>query len=408
MSVIQISYKFASYREKVEPGINLNDILPRSLKHFKLSGENKDWALHHGGTQLPLSVPLRLLNLASGATLELKDNQQSETGNKILKIKFSVLKRGTDIWIGSPSTKVLEAVQNVFDRNSWPLTAEKLKLQCFAKIFEYEQLRNSTFAQLGIVDNVSVRISFIPSGEQAIEQHKAAKTHISPVAEEQVSQKTSIKDEEDQSSKPKDHCQEIAAYIPDPEAPLISHSDQEEDFELTVNHLKKYQNMLSKNAGGNHPLLTKRLQEKESPPKTIENCNVRIRFPDRTCIDINFRPDDTVHLVYEAVARCLNDKTAPFALFHSHPHKQVPDNDSKLVADAKFGSKTLLILQTTQSDVKLRSDLLKKAKTFSDLRETGDSKAQTVPSPVPNSPEKKPSKGLRVGQTPKWLKLGKK
>ncbi|CEP62170.1 Ubx4p LALA0_S04e09428g [Lachancea lanzarotensis] len=405
MSVVQIAYKFASFREKVEPGKNLNDVLPRSLKHFKLSTENKSWALYHAEKQLPLTVPLRLLNLAAGATLELKELKQTGTPEQILKLKFTVLGRGAEVWTGPSSTKIIDAIQVIFERKSWPLTLNDMRLQCFSKVYNLEQINQSTFAELGILENVALRLSFASKLEEPRKQPRMPEPRSTPPVREKVKA-------EDYVEKPVEaqgDDQSIAAYIPDSDVSLASYKDQEEqDFEVTVNHFKRYQKMLSKSTGSDQPLLTKRLREKESASKKIDNCNVRVRFPDRTCVDINFKPDDTIRLVYEAVTRCLDDRTIPFALFHSHPHKEIQNGDLKLVENLKFGSKTLLVLESAHNGVKLRSDLIEKAKTFASLRDLDDSMKQTIESPAPKGIDKKAGNSLRSGQTPKWLKLGKK
>ncbi|SCU94380.1 LAFA_0F21484g1_1 [Lachancea sp. 'fantastica'] len=405
MSVVQIAYNFSSYREKVEPGKNLNDVLPRSLEHFKLSTENRSWALYHNGKHLPLTIPLRLLNLATGATLELKELNNLRELDQNLKLKFTVLGHGAEVWTGPSSTKILDAIQEIFERKSWPLISGDMKLQCFSKVYDRNQIGQSTFSELGILENVAIRLSFA----SIIEKPKKQSDHLETITPPPMEKKEHVEDTVAHSPPTTGNDQSIAAYIPDPNVSLASYDNQEdEELEVTVNHFKKYQKMLSKTTGSDQPLLTKRLREKENPIKKIDNCNVRVRLPDRTCVDINFKPDDTIRLVYEAVTRCLDDRTAPFALFHSHPHQEIPNNDSKLTEDLHFGSKTLLVLESGNKDLKLRSDLIEKAKTLASLRDTDDNVKQTLSSPLPKTYEKKTGLGLRSGQTPKWLKLGKK
>ncbi|SCV02308.1 LANO_0F16644g1_1 [Lachancea nothofagi CBS 11611] len=408
MSVIQVSYKFGSYKEKLELSSDLNDALQKSITHFKLNDDNKSWALYHRNKELPLTVPLRLLNLAKGATLELIEKKADINGKK-LKIKFSAPGFGTEIWNGFSSTKLLEAIQEICSLRSWTFVSQELKVQCFAKVWTYDQISKSTFAQLGILEDVSLRL-LIPSTEEKLDAQPQILANHTPesIIEKAVTPQCVVNPGKSSSSNTQEHDYNVSAYIPGPNSTLGVSSDQEDDFEITVSQFKKYQKMLSKTTGTNQPLLTKRLREQTAPKQTIENCNVRVRFPDRTCIDIDFKPEDTINLVYKAVAKCLSNGSSAFVLSHSHPYQELQDDDSKLVIDLNFGSKTLLVFHTEQKGPYLRPDLLEKAKPFSSTKLAEDAHSEPSSSPVPNKGEDKPSKGLRAGHTPKWLKLGKK
>ncbi|SCU99434.1 LADA_0H19746g1_1 [Lachancea dasiensis] len=411
MSVVQISYQFSSYREKVEPGSDLNDVLHRSLSHFKLHSD-KNWTLQHHDKPLPLTVPIRLLNLAKGATLVLKESQVANSKGNQLKIKFVVPSFGTEIWAGYSKSKILEAVEDVFGRNSWSLDPQSVRFQCFAKIWTYDQIRDTTFEQLGIAEDVAIRVSMANTSKKVSNNAEDSKHLEAPtdVTDLPTPQAVESRAKGDQTPRCENVRDSVLAYIPSTNS-IPKDLGVEDDFNVTVNQFKKYQKMLSKSAGGDQPLLTKRLREEKAPKTMIENCNVRVRFPDRSCIDINFKPDDTILLVYEAVSRCLSDKALQFRLFHSHPHQEIKNTEAKLVADLGFGSKTLLIFESDYRASYLRSDLLEKAKSMADSKRA-DEAEQTRTAAGGNGSateaEKKPTTGLRAGHKPKWLKLGKK
>lgn len=396
------------------PNSPLNNVLLESLAHFKLSQEENAWILEHQGKELPLTVPLRLLNLAKGAKLELKAVQKGiMESTKGFRVKFQVLGHGVEVLAVKANDSVMGAIQSVCSKNKWELTVSEIKLQCFSQIWKYEEVAKATFAELGILDNVSVRLTVNSGSVQKAEP-------VEKVTPTQMAENLNAKVAATDSNNSKSNLHEISTYIPSDTVKTIDQTQtNDEDYEISITQFQRYQKMIAKKAGNGGALLTKRMRDEEAKSKErkVDQCNIRVRFPDRVCIDVNFAPDESIRLVYEAVTRCLADTTTAFQLYHSHPYTKIEKDDAKLVADLNFGTKTLLIFQTTHPGPYVREDLLQKAKTMSDVqKDTNDGLRQhpagqeaesTASEQVVENPGK-PSKGLRLGQKPKWLKLGKK
>ncbi|CAR21847.1 Ubx4p [Lachancea thermotolerans CBS 6340] len=412
MSLVSVVYKFSTYKAKAEPGCVLNEVLQKSVVHFKVESENKSWILTHHGKELPLTVPLRLLNLPKGAKLELNHCiEKAASEAKMFRVKFQVLGRGVEVVAVQQSDSIIKTIENICEKNSWTLDPQVLKLQCFSKVWNYEALVTASFAHLGILEDVAVRLTISnsvvpakPSVEKTPSLVEYKKDHTPP----QIAEKPLL--------------HEVLAYVPN-ETPSTATKQNvaDEDYEVSIGQFKSYQRTISKSAGSNE-LLTKRMREEQENAKkhVIDQCNIRVRFPDRACIDINFNPDETMNLVYEAIKRCLADRTVSFRLYYSHPHKEIEDSEAKLVADLGFGSKTLLVFETNHKGPYLKEELLQKAKTLADAQsaalqeqrgsrtnELGEETSHAQSNKVGESSVKS-SAGLRMGQKPKWLKLGKK
>ncbi|KAF4002443.1 UBX domain family protein [Saccharomyces cerevisiae] len=147
-----------------------------------------------------------------------------------------------------------------------------------------------------------------------------------------------------------------SVFLPSDE-PLAVIKDQiedEEDYELTVEQAKKYQKMLSSKAGTlGGPILTKRLREQSAnnlpkKNKAISECLLRVKFPDRSHIQIAFKPNEDMRTVYNVVSQFLIDENMPFTLNQSHPFKPLAKDDKKLLDDLEFGSKQCCFLKQIQ------------------------------------------------------------
>ncbi|CUS24879.1 LAQU0S21e00518g1_1 [Lachancea quebecensis] len=412
MSLVSVVHKFGTYKIKVEPGCSLNEVLQKSITHFKLESVSIAWILTYHGKELPLTVPLRLLNLPKGVKLELNHGGTKLVSEaKSFRVKFQILSRGVEVAVVKQSDSVIKTIEGFCRKNCWDLDPQALKMQCFSKVWGYDDLVAASFAHLGILEDVAVRLTVSNSAapvKTSIENPTPLAEHRNEISLPEI------------DTKPQLH--EVLAYIPE-EAPSTATKQNlvDEDYEVSIRQLKSYQKTISRSAGSN-ALLTKRLREEQENAKKhiIEQCNIRVRFPDRTCIDINFSPDETMHLVYEAIKRCLTDRSLTFELCYSHPHKKIEDNEAKLVADLGFGSKTLLVFETSHKGPYLKEELLRKAKTLADAQSAApqEQRRQTAngldveninaQSDKAEESSAKPSGGLRMGQKPKWLKLGKK
>lgn len=113
--------------------------------------------------------------------------------------------------------------------------------------------------------------------------------------------------------------------------------------------------MLSSKAGTlGGPILTKRLREQSAnnlpkKNKAISECLLRVKFPDRSHIQIAFKPNEDMRTVYNVVSQFLIDENMPFTLNQSHPFKPLAKDDKKLLDDLEFGSKTMLLFETNSN-----------------------------------------------------------
>lgn len=203
-------------------------------------------------------------------------------------------------------------------------------------------------------------------------------------------------------------CSIPQAYIPSND---ILAGTEDHEYELTVNDALIYQKLLSSRVGNRSgPLLTKKLRMQEeakdsSNSTKLEHCEIRARFPDRTFIQLQFSPTDTISALYKAVRDSLNDPESEFAIALSHPYKKL-ENLSETVQGASFGKKTLVVVEIKGNPPYLKTDLLKSAQQ-SALSLSSNSQASVEPKNVVdgNGPEK-PLK--KLSKAPKWLKLSKK
>lgn len=414
MSTVTVTYGFHNFKCNIKPSSVLNDVLTTCLIHFKLSTDKEAWSLVHADHELPLTLPLRLLNLPAGAKLLLKGTKKTTEDTKPIRIKFQIVGFGSEIIEANRTDNVLETVKQLCERKGWKLPVEGAKLQIFAKVLNYEDMAAATFAGLGIHNDVSVRLTI------SSEIHKppviSSKEKLTSSASRSLSATESelnshVKSTPENTSK----IHEVATYLPTTNSPIPIVKDNESDYEVTVNHVRKYQEMLSRKAGSGS-MLTKRLREQQQPKLKhhVEVCNIRVKFPDRTHIEVSFKPDETIDAVYEVVRNSLVQPQMDFWLSYSHPHQRIEKSAQRLEEDLHFSTKTMLLLETHESGPYLNPSLMQFAK---DMSEAVDVKLDRGVDQLGFDEDKKsetskeasrPTKGAFASKTPKWLKLSKK
>lgn len=427
MGTVVVDYNFSTYKAKVLPSTVLNDVLVESLKHFKLLNDESQntaqgWLLLHDDKPVTLDLPWRLMNLSTGVKLDLKKSEteisDSSSGlPKLVRIKLQVTNHKTII----EDVDIYENLKGILDalalKNNWPLDPQNTMLQVFSKKIPYVELKNHTLSSLGIKDSAMLRLMLlnsIPSAQNIESASLPEKEH-------------NIKTEDEASSitdnRKKHELHKVSAFVPS-ETPLsyqINHDQDEEDYELTVDQARRYQQLLTKQTGTlGGPLMTKRMREQKEGERLknkITECVLRIRFADRTHIEVTFGPDEDMQTVYKVVSKSFIDEQLSFVLCQPHPYKILPPDERQLAEDLGFGSKTLLLFQSENEGPYLKSTILNEAK---GLTEADDVKLDRLEPPttkvenkheeiVPSTKMKTTSSiSSSAKKVPKWLKLSKK
>lgn len=417
MSTITVSYNFSQFRVKVTPGMVLNDVLSQSLQHFRLlekHGGSGKWTLTYNEKPMELDLPWRLMNLPTGVKLELKpliDN----SGDKVIKVRIQAPGYSSKVESININANLKNFLQQLSQSTNWPIDDPNAKLQFFSKTIPVSDLDGCTLKSLGIVEPLSIRL-ILPTQDNTVTTGVAASTATS-VAQPPTRQQEATQGEDE----PRTHLlHQVSAYIP-PEKTIASqlNSQQEDtDPELTVAHARRYQQMVLRQTGGlGGPMVPRRLKEQQQEAaikeRFVQKCIVRIRFPDRTHIEVTFKNDDTMSTIYQIVSTSLVNEQQTFKLFQSHPHIELPPSDQKLTEDLQFGSKTLLLFESNDRGPFLKSSILNNAKDLTDADDVKLDRSDKVE--INNKAEQHDTKSAQLeskrstpGKYPKWLKLSKK
>ncbi|EJS42413.1 ubx4p [Saccharomyces arboricola H-6] len=411
MPTVTVKHNFQPFKFNLSSNSTLNDALQQSLQFFQVHTSSNEWALLHLNKPVPLDLPWRLLNLPVGVNLELSKNPNFPVANakpsNTIKIRFQIPGRDSIIKKIALNEPIAPILQNICG------TANvDLKIQVFSNIIDYNTIKedNLTLENLGIQEPSSIRLLLSnPSSSE-----KNTGNSVSPPKQNTLPVTTS----ETVAKSPHHELHKPSIYLPSNE-PLALINDQiedEEDYELTVEQAKRYQKMLSMKAGTlGGPILTKRLREQSADNlskknKAISECLLRIKFPDRSHIEIAFKPNEDMHTVYKVVSQFLIDETMNFTLNQSHPFKPLAKNDQKLLDDLQFGSKVMLLFETdsTSTGPLIKSHLLKDAQKITHQTMTNPT-TDTINKPnLQNDSSGTPKIKKTLNKVPKWMKLSKK
>ena len=444
MSSVNVYHNFRTFRVKVKTNTHLQNVLDQSIMHFGLNDElntQTRYRFLHNNKPVPLDLPWRLLNLPAGARLDLDEvrspagsdgNQQLKMDTQQIKVRFQVNNGyGSILDSVGIDEKFGVVLKRVASRQQWStrdssLPTSTIKVQIFSKMTTVQEIESKTLHELGIHSSISVRVTLPDPDAQIVdsieEQQKdqvveedMGTDHMQPTVEKSPTP-SSTKD-------PK-------VYIP-PQVPIVEqlrdnpNGDEDEDdvYELTVEQARKYQQMLSNRAGTlGGPLMTKRLREelereRKAPVNTVRECQVRIKFPDLSFLELCFKPDDTMETVYSKVSGLLVDETWDFKLSETHPHRYLArDTQGSLHGDLKFGAKSILLFEPVQGPRMptapfLKSNIMATAEELS-LRHAGNSSSgKSVEIPNGSNKTEAPkgkAKKLTPGKLPKWFKIARK
>lgn len=413
MTTVVVCYNFNTFKVKVTPSTVLNDVLSQSLQYFGLSQDHGGkWTLIHGDIPVELDLPWRLMNLPAGIKLKLEQLDSNKCNeSKIIKIKVQVPGYSNSVVRQVDVTQNLkQLLQELGNENDWPIGDPNAKLQLFTKTIPLAELTNQTLRSLGVLESVSIRL-VLPSTAST-----NARLNTNQSAEKLFEGKKNVHPE---TSKKIHQLHQISAFIP-PQNTLASQLGEEEveAHELTVEHARKYQQMVLKQTGGlGGPMLSRRLREQKeaAKKKEPEECVIRIRFPDRNHIEVAFEPEDTMQTVYKVIAGSLLNEGLEFTLFQSHPYTALPPDGKKLASDWQFGAKTLLLFDSKEKGPYLKNSVLQNAKNLTDASDVSLDRSEEARPIHENYDERKSklqssatSRSITPGKYPKWLKLNKK
>lgn len=413
MATVVVCYNFNTFKVKVTPSTVLNDVLSQSLQHFGLSQDNGGkWSLIHGDNPVELDLPWRLMNLPTGIKLELEQLDSNKSNeSKMIKIRVQVPGYNNSVVRQVDVTQNLkQLLEELGKENDWPIRDPKAKLQLFTKTIPLAELTNQTLRSLGVLESVSIRLVLPCTTSNNTKLNRSQPTE-NPFE--------GRKNEHPETSKKIHQLHQVSAFVP-PQNTLASQLREEEVevHELTVEHARKYQQMVLKQTGGlGGPMLPRRLREQKEAAnkKEIQECVVRIRFPDRNHVEVAFEPEDTMQTVYKVIAGSLVNEALEFTLFQSHPYIALPSDGRKLASDWRFGAKTLLLFDSKEKGPYLKNSVLQNAKSLtdaSDVKLDRSEEARPIHESVDEGKSKlqnsTSSRSMTPGKYPKWLKLNKK
>lgn len=408
------------------------------------------------------SLPFRLSNLVANAKLELvaakqKISSVNSSGNYV---QIKIIVDETTIMHSSSSSSTIWSILRYFesqtdvnvtqrtvpDQAKGRLVYEIPTVQLFSTHLTTLQQLSQSLESLGIAKgSVVLRVRFQVSDlyfEDAVEQQKELFTQSeSPVivSKEQSPEPEQIKQlskrsspllgngfesiaKEDVDEDPTldilngSASRQFKVYVPSTTQRHIP--DDAEHLEMNANQFRLYQSRLQGIAGPkNGPLLTENLRNKlkEEKKAKIMHCVVRIRLPDQSHLEANFKADETVRDVIDFV-RSLLKASSQFVLFITPPRKNLTTMHHTLVKDCNFGARELLFLEwTDKADASgLKDSVLSTAVSISEIpsikqdeqlkaNENENENGKTQQQPMSSSSAK-----TGGGGKPKWMRLSKK
>lgn len=428
MISIFVQHNFSNLKVPISPGTSLNEVLIASVKHFKLEG---NYELKKDGKSVELDLPWRLLNYTANSKFHLVEGPNggntecfSGTKGKKVKIRFQVQGKGTlikEIADNEPFSSVMNELAN---EQQWQTSMEEVSIQFFSKTIKFSDFHSTTLKSLGIESPSNIKV--IVGTE---DQGNKIQSSVLRKAEEDIQvEDTSVKSNNDKvvpdaMEEEQHEFYKPIIYLPPATSisqrihDVIDNNEDDTDYELTVEHARLYQNMVAKQAGSlGGPLITKRMREQQGSKlrpniKKIDECFIRIRFPDLTQVEAIFKTNDTIDTVYKIVAKMIKESNEKFGLYQTHPYKKLHRSNLKLVDDLGFGSKTILIFESEHNITQgpfIEEAMLAKAKNITasmERKTNGNINKEEKESKEPRKLkfDVQTQKGL-----PKWLKLSKK
>lgn len=425
MSSVVVSYKFREFQASVAANGSLQGVLQAALAYFQLDPA-LNWHLTHNGRSVKLDLPWRLLNMPQGCKLELQMLEERPVEAKNLKIRFHIV--GIDSIVkevGVIEHVALKIIEILTAKQLNVASLSKVKIRVFSSTYQWNDILQKTFADLGITEPTKITVSipeYAESSQSQEQTHSPTESEKQEATRNETSKMIESTNNTDMPKSPVEiDLKKPVAYIPSQKRTDFA-SLETDDVEMTLDQAVQYQNMLAKKAGTlGGPLLTKRLREQyenkhKSTRHPISKCTIRIKFSDGTVLELEFHKDATMEKVYSQVKENLIDEDSKFYLYQSHPHTLMDCNDQKLVDDLNFGSKNILICEFINSNNEkekksgpfIKQSLLEDAKPIITAVESQTSNKGSKEEMTPSEPITSPKIKKSLNKVPKWLKLSKK
>jgi hypothetical protein len=213
-------------------------------------------------------------------------------------------------------------------------------------------------------------------------------------------------------TEPEEVPKHIYVYKPS-SAPVPIDEPDESAYEVTVSHARQYQNMLSSYA---HDSEKKKRLRKEASKRRLTNIEVRVRFPDQSILQANFKPTETNRDLYGLVKNALF-ADEEFELCIPYPQGIIKNNDDILTTQLETRN-LLLYRSERKTGIFLKQEYLQQAKDIQEAEEVkldrfsleieereDDGKIHNGILPKKSHSSTSSKLGKKV---PRWLKLGKK
>ncbi|KAG7799724.1 hypothetical protein KL929_000640 [Ogataea haglerorum] len=452
MSSLAVSYNFRTFKCKAGPSKILNDVLIESCTHFKL--EPSQFALKHGSQLLDLSLPLRLANLPQGCKLELvnapRDTKSTGGGSVVIKLQIMAPEGDSTFVLPPPSQLVKEcdsdrSIEEVLQDFEKSLNIQLLHREAIGECkYTYEPIVQSmsktmtgtselkhSLRSLGLVGgNHTLRLRFKAEKHDVCKPHLTARTaSVEDKGESQSSEHEAALSEEEPSlvsdSNP------IQVYVPKTEHSEDEHVD-ESVYDMSIEQARLYQSLLAKRAHPNKQMMSKRQREQLAPEKpAVEECIIRIKFPDYTQVQLVMQPDHTLGDLYNVLSskivhmtQAQREKPRPVFQLHTaypgHPILTSADDfEKELVKDCQFAHRSLLVYRDDfKRSQYVKDEYLETAKGLDELEEVKISKkeaetteteaSKACTAPKAETPAPTPTTAHNTRKVPKWFKMGKK
>lgn len=139
----------------------------------------------------------------------------------------------------------------------------------------------------------------------------------------------------------------VQVYLPSESQRVIA-DDDDSQFVVSLSHAQRLQDQITRTSKpSDGPLLTKALRRKMEHAKSesIKIIQIRIRLPDQTHLEAQFKSTETIGDVISFVESSLSQPDLPFRLFTNPPKLFYTDLDATLVKTCKFSPRTLLFFE---------------------------------------------------------------
>lgn len=168
MSLVSVSFGLRTIKLKATPSTPLNELLERSIVHFKLNA-TVSYGLFYQSTKLS-NLPFRLLGLPQGAKLTLE--KAASTPN-LIQIKINVFNnpqndRSSIVKKVMSSTSLKELLQELEKDLGFSIigTSYKVKLQTMSGVIEnldssFTNFGKTTLRTFGLDNNSLLRLTFV-------------------------------------------------------------------------------------------------------------------------------------------------------------------------------------------------------------------------------------------------------